>query len=311
MLLEMLQQVSTITLAIQEEVFWGALLFSGTLQHYLVIINREGTGIMNQNIATQHVYDTFTGPSLDRSKWAIMQIPLGNGEVWTCAEPEAIETVAEGTLEIKVESFSVKHDQLWHLDNAKYLLVSTESFSLPDNGMASSSVDMAAENISGNPDDIRDGSVAFLVWTYMPIDTTHLGPDDNVFVDERGHAAVTSLDVLVTSQRLASLYQTLPIPDFVPYEDAVLYLVDTPYAGVETAPDQFHTYTIAIDREHGLSRYLIDGNEVYKVQQEPFLSTNVRIGFALFTMHPPSGGKSHSVHGQGVIGRWRSPRYSI
>jgi hypothetical protein len=42
----------------------------------------------------------------------------------------------------------------------------------------------------------------------------------------------------------------------------------------------------------------------------PVMPKAVKLGFGLFTLHPILNGKSCSLRGQGMLGRWRNFKFS-
>jgi hypothetical protein len=91
---------------------------------------------MTQTVIPSRIYDDFTGPGLDMSRWFHLEYPPGpDGTSWRCAEPAARTEVGNGTLAVHVERFERAHDHVQIMDNPKHLLLSTESFAVPGGRM--------------------------------------------------------------------------------------------------------------------------------------------------------------------------------
>ena len=63
-----------------------------------------------------------------------------------------------------IPRFSLSNDKFQAADSAKYLVVSTREFELPADRPATFAVDLAVENIGGEPGDYRRGMAAFHVF---------------------------------------------------------------------------------------------------------------------------------------------------
>lgn len=107
-------------------------------------------------------YGTFEGSRLGPPKWELLQAPMGPGKTHVAQEPGAKITISGGTIEIKVDCFQ-NSGNIPALEHPKHLYVSKEYFPLSPTGISTFSVEMAAENIGGNPDDYRDGVAGFVV----------------------------------------------------------------------------------------------------------------------------------------------------
>ena len=114
----------------------------------------------------QEIYDDFSGPELDKRKWIPAAVPLGEGKFWTYQEPNAIVKTAGGRLEITVNPFTRKNDQVQIFDNPKHLYASTYKFSTPPGTIAIFECDMAATAYNAVPGDIYDAFVAFNLFDF-------------------------------------------------------------------------------------------------------------------------------------------------
>jgi Family of unknown function (DUF6081) len=102
-------------------------------------------------------YDELRGPDLDAARWSPARLPLPTGGEHIPLDPNAELAVAEGEVRVTIPRFSLAH-------SAKYLVFSTRQFELPPDGPATFAVDMAVENIGGEPADYRRGMAAFAVF---------------------------------------------------------------------------------------------------------------------------------------------------
>ena len=65
---------------------------------------------------------------------------------------------------MRIPRFSLSHDRFQAVDSAKYLIASTRQFQLPPDRPATFAVDLAVENIGGDPGDFRRAMAAFQVF---------------------------------------------------------------------------------------------------------------------------------------------------
>jgi hypothetical protein len=222
------------------------------------------------------VYDDFSGPELDMSRWFFLEYPPGpDGTSWRCEEPGARTDVGNGTLDIHIERFERAHDQVAIMDNPKHLLLSTEGFPVPADGVATFSMDMAVTSLNATPRDYRDAFASMNV-----LDMT----SGWVF------------DACATSDTVFSIYERLPMPGV---ERPFTYVVDAPLSGIVAEPGLSHTYTVALDAGRGTAEWRIDGTLVHQVRGAE-IPTQVNIGLGIFTVHPIVDGKSTSLRGQGM-----------
>ncbi|WP_307820322.1 DUF6081 family protein [Streptomyces sp. MC1] len=88
--------------------------------------------------------------------------PLPDGTTFVADEPGAKVTVGDGGVRIAVDRFTQSHP-VQTADNCKFLVLSTEDFTLPEAGRLSFSASIAAEAINATPYDHRDGFAAFVL----------------------------------------------------------------------------------------------------------------------------------------------------
>ncbi len=107
-------------------------------------------------------YDTFTSGLPDTSKWQILQLPMGDGGKWSYGDAEAKVKAENGTIEITVNPFRLKHDQIHMFDDPKHLIVSPQPIEVAEQGTTRVSCEMACESYNGNSDDLLDIGRNFL-----------------------------------------------------------------------------------------------------------------------------------------------------
>ena len=232
------------------------------------------------------LYDELRGPGLDAARWEILQYPLDDGSTWRLEEPEAKVTVADGTAEIRVDRYQRSHDTVQIFENPKHLVATVADFPVPRTGESVLSVQMAADNIGGDPDDYRNGFFAF-----------------NVFDPKT--AAI--FDHLVTGTRVYAVHERLLVPGVIDPADAFTWIVEAPLSVGEVDPSQFHEYAVVLDPGARRARWLVDGRLTYEARDVD-IPESVHVGFGLFTFYPIRDGRSVSLRGQGMAGRWRELR---
>jgi hypothetical protein len=106
-------------------------------------------------------YDELRGPDLDAARWSPARLPLPTGGEHIPLDPGAVLAVGEGEVRVTIPRFSLSHDTFQSADSPKYLILSTREFELPPDRPATFAVDLAVENIGGDPADFRRGMAAF------------------------------------------------------------------------------------------------------------------------------------------------------
>jgi hypothetical protein len=99
-------------------------------------------------------YDELSGPGLDPARWSPARLPLPAGGEHIPLDPNAELTVAQGEVRVSIPRFSLSHDTFQPADSPKYLIFSTRPFELPPGRPATFAVDLAVENIGGNPEEL-------------------------------------------------------------------------------------------------------------------------------------------------------------
>jgi hypothetical protein len=226
-----------------------------------------------------HAYENFPDDSLDESRWFRQQRQLADGSVWYYAEPNEEVKFSEGAMEIRVDRFERSNDTIQGLDNAKVLMVSRRIFDVPPDGRLAVSGWLAAEKLGGNASDIRDGAASLHVVEF-----------------ETGLV----LDLMTTGERVSAIWERMPYDA----PNAFTYLIDDPLHCPPSTPGQWQKLTVLIDAEMRVARYFVDDVPIYTVGLE-VAPKRVQIAMGMLTVHLLKDGRSVSLHGQGLVGRWK------
>ena len=97
-------------------------------------------------------YDELSGPDLDAARWSPARLPLPTGE-HIPLDPGAELADGEGEVRVTIPRFSLSHDTFQAADSPKYLVFSTGEFELPPDRPATFAVDLAVQNVGGDPGD--------------------------------------------------------------------------------------------------------------------------------------------------------------
>lgn len=237
------------------------------------------------------LYDNMAKRSVDPSKWKIMSFPMGNGENWTWAEPNARLEPRAGGLAVTVDPFTRKHDTVHMFDDPKQLYGSTRSFPVSQTGLTTFEVEMGGETYKSNADNLRDGFAGFILMDF---------------------ATGMIFDFVTTGRKIGAIYERLLIPGVTDEKTAFTYLIESPFAGIRTEPGRMHHCQVKIDAPRKRADWLVDGRPFFKAEGIPAVPKEIMIGFGLFTLNPvdPTKG-STSVHGQGATGTWKNFRYGV
>ncbi|MDR0343897.1 MAG: DUF6081 family protein [Nocardiopsaceae bacterium] len=229
-------------------------------------------------------YDELTGPALDSRLWE----PLSFGPL-VALEPEARTTVEDGVLTVDIPEFTNSNPDVQGIDNSKHVVLSTQGFRLPEDGVARFSVDLRAEITGDGSGDYRQGVAAFIV-----IDST--GGTHMVF------------DILSMGDRFFAEHEVLAMPG---QENPFTRMIEDPFfsgrAGGRPDPD-FRHCSIEIDRSRENVTWKIDDKILHEAADLHGLPEEVHLGFGIFTLVPLAEGKG-SNHGQGARASWRDFEY--
>src|SRR5215467_15107917 len=102
------------------------------------------------------IYDALSSGKIDASKWKVMSFPMGDGNVWTWAEPHARISSTNGGTALTIDPFTRKHDKVHMFDDPKQLYGSTRNFPVAQDRITTFEVEMGSEGHRSNADDLRD-----------------------------------------------------------------------------------------------------------------------------------------------------------
>jgi hypothetical protein len=238
-------------------------------------------------------YDELSGPELDPVRWEPMRLPLPASGEHIAVDPNAEVTVADGEARVTIPRFSLSSDDFQPVDSLEYVTFSTSHFELPADRPATFAAEMAVENIGGQPSDYRRGLAAFQV---ADVEATR-----RVF------------SVTGTSTRVFAMHEHLPLggggpaePDGGPAEPFI-HVVESPYEDIDDDFTRLRACEITLDRSTSTATWLLDGSKLYEVRCTR-IPERVRFAFAIYTQLPIRNGRSQSLEGQGLTGRWRGFR---
>jgi hypothetical protein len=226
-------------------------------------------------------YDELSGPDLDATLWSPARLPLPTGGDHVPLDPNAELTVGDGEMRVTIPRFSLAHDTFQPADSPKYLLFSTREFELPPDRPATFAVDLAVENIGGNPEDYRQGMAAFHVFDF--------------------EASKRVFAVCGTSTRVLALHEQLGAWGAA---EPFYHVVESPYEDFDDDFTRLRASEITLDRGSSTATWRVDGHPVYKAHGT-LIPERVRIGIGIWTQLPIRGGRSRSLDGQGLSARWR------
>jgi Family of unknown function (DUF6081) len=226
-------------------------------------------------------YDELRGPDLDAARWSPARLPLPTGGEHIPLDPNAELAVGDGEVRVTIPRFSLSDDRFQAADSPKYLVVSTSRFELSPDRPATFAVDLAVNNIGGEPGDYRRAMAAFQVFD--------LEVSTRVF------------SVCGTSTRVFALDEQLgPWGGGEPF----IYMAESPYEDFDDDFTRLRTGEITLDRSGSTATWRVDGHTVYQTHGT-FIPERVGIGFGIWTMLPIRDGRSRSLEGQGMAARWR------
>jgi hypothetical protein len=226
-------------------------------------------------------YDELEGPDLDATLWSPARLPLPTGGDHIPLDPNAEVAVGGGEVRVTIPRFTMAHDTFQPADSAKYLMYSTGQFEVPPDRPTTFAVDMAVENIGGDPGDFRRALAAFHVFDFED--------SKRVFA-----ACGTSTRVLALHEQLGAWGADEPF----------YYVVESPYEDFDDDFTRLRACEITLDRSTSTAAWHVDGHKVYEANGT-FIPERVRIGFGIWTQLPIRDGRSRSLDGQGMTVRWR------
>ena len=228
-------------------------------------------------------YDELGGPDLDAERWTPARLPLPTGNEHVPLDPHAELAVGGGEVRVSISRFSLSHDTFQAIDSPKYLTFSTRRFDLPPDRPATFAVDLAVENIGGEPADYRRAMAAFHVF--------------DLAVTKRVFA------VCGTSTRVLALHEQLGLGRGGAGEP-FYHVVESPYEDFDDDFTRLRACEVTLDRGSSTATWRVDGRTVYEAPGT-LIPEHVHIGFGIWTMLPIRDGRSRSLDGQGMNARWR------
>ncbi len=234
-------------------------------------------------------YDDFAGPDLDAARWSSARLPLPSGEAHIPLDPNAELTVGDGEVRVRIPRFSLSHDTFQAVDSPKYLMFSTGEFEVPRDRPATFAVDLAVENIGGDPADYRQGMAAFHVF--------------DIEVTQRVFA------VCGTSTRVVALHEQLGLGGGGAGEP-FYRVIESPYEDFGDDFTRLRACEVTLDRSRSTAVWRVDGHTIYEAHGT-LIPERARIGFGIWTMLPIRDGRSRSLNGQGLQARWRRFRSAV
>jgi Family of unknown function (DUF6081) len=240
----------------------------------------QAPGVARDGFVT---YDELMGPDLDAARWTPARLPLPTGGEHAPLDPNAELAVGDGEVRVTIPRFSLSHDRFQAADSPKYLAFSTRQFELPPDRPATFAVDLAVENIGGEPGDYRRGMAAFHVFDL--------------------EASMPVFAVVGTSTRVFAMHEQLNLGDGGT-DEPFNYLVESPYEDFDDDFTRPRACEITLDRSRSTAAWHVDGRRVYEAHGT-LIPERARIGLGIWTMLPIRDGRSRSLDGQGMNARWR------
>jgi hypothetical protein len=173
---------------------------------------------------------------------------------------------------VTIPRFSLSHDTFQSADSPKYLVFSTRQFELWPDRPATFAVDLAVENIGGDPGDYRRGMAAYHVFD--------LEISSRVFA------------VCGSSTRVLALHEQLGLGGGGAGEP-FYRVVESPYEDFDDDFTPLRACEITLDRSRSTAAWRVDGRAVYEAHGT-LIPERARIG---------SGSGRCSRSGTGAVAR--------
>ena len=217
--------------------------------------------------------------------WVQAGFPTPDG-FWEFREPNAMVLVKNERLRVAAVPLTRSHDSLQILDNAKHMYFSRERIEVPDEGEISVETEITARIVDGVAEDLYDGFVSL-----------------NLLDFSMGLA----LDFFVCNEKFATVYARLPFPG-TKIEDAgasktnvFAIFKELPLPGGAQEP---HRYKITYSKSEDAVAWFVNDELVNRETGLPVKMDGFLCALGLMTERDIEGGKSVSLHGQGIIGEW-------
>jgi hypothetical protein len=227
-------------------------------------------------------YDELRGPDLDAALWSPARLPLPTGE-HVPLDPTAEVAVGDGEVRVTISRFSLSDDRFQAADSVKWLTLSTRQFELPPDRPVTFAVDLAVQNIGGDPVDYRRGIAAFQV---ADLEVTR-----RVF------------SVCGTSTRVLALHEHLDFGGGGSGEPFI-HTVESPYEDFDDDFTRPRACEITLERSRSTATWRVGGHTVYETHGT-LIPEHARFAFGIYTQLPIRDGRSRSLTGQGMSAGWR------
>lgn len=229
------------------------------------------------------IYGDYAGLLGDDPAWRIGTFPLADGGVWEMREPDAMAIVRNGNLQISVAPLTSYHDKNQILDNAKHILFSTRTFSVPPDAGLSFEVSMKVRRGGAVADDLYDAYGSLLILDF---------------------STGTAIDWFVAEDLCAPAFARLPFPGLdLPAAEPYNYWAIFTERKLEPTPDGFHRFRIEIEPQQGIT-WLADGQQVSHQGPPTYRFGEMLLGLGIMTEKDIGPHGSTSLHGQGIQVEW-------
>lgn len=220
--------------------------------------------------------------------WTIGGFQLPDGTFWAYREPNAVVVAQRHRLKVTAMPLTRSNDRVQILDNAKHMYFTRERVAVPAGGSLTVDVRIAATGFGTAPGDLYDGFVSY-----------------NLLDFETG----TAIDFFVSNDVIATVYARLPFPGVpAPATGDLRYYALFKELDVPTAAGMPHDYRISYDQGANRVRWWVDGEVVNEEANVPDRIGGFSLAMGLMTEKDIAGGKSVSLHGQGLTGEWSETR---
>jgi hypothetical protein len=244
-------------------------------------------GTRNQELTIGGFGDLFK-PSCP---WQTAGFALPDGSFWAYREPNATVVAQGHRLKVAAVPLTRSNDRVQILDNAKHMYFTRERVNVPDGGVLTVDVRISALGIGTAAGDLYDGFVSY-----------------NLLDFETG----TAIDFFVSNDVIATVYARLPFPGVpAPETGDQRYFALFKELDLPTSAGMPHDYRIAYDQGANRVRWWVDGALVNEEENVPDTIRGFTLAMGLMTEKDIAGGKSVSLHGQGLQGEWSETRVTL
>ncbi|MGE0540050.1 MAG: DUF6081 family protein [Dehalococcoidia bacterium] len=223
--------------------------------------------------------------------WQTAGFALPDGSFWAYREPNATVVAQGHRLKVVAAPLTRSNDRVQILDNAKHMYFTRERVAVPEGGVLTIDVRISALGYGTTPRDLYDGFVSY-----------------NLLDFETG----TAIDFFVSNDVIATVYARLPFPGVpAPETGDQRYFAIFKELDVPTSAGMPHDYRIDYDQGQNHVRWWVDGTLVNEEENVPDRIGGFTLAMGLMTEKDIVGGKSVSLHGQGLQGEWSETRVTL